>query len=187
MVRTLRSQTDAGPVVQPEPALLGLSRWHLQPLSGMVLGPMAASCRTAIFARPVSRSPSTRHPGEGPRSGDSRSAHTGSPARRCPRSVPPRRPARAAPSAGWSDAGRARDRQAVPRPGTSAGHDRCRLGGGRGLVVSRGVRPWPSPLRISFSSVRSETAFRSRSFSFSSSFSRFTWSVFRPPYSLRHR
>jgi hypothetical protein len=30
-------------------------------------------------------------------------------------------------------------------------------------------------------------AFRSRSFSFSSSFSRFTWSVFKPPNSFRHR
>jgi hypothetical protein len=29
--------------------------------------------------------------------------------------------------------------------------------------------------------VRSDTAFRSRSFSFSNSFSRFTWFVFRPP------
>ena len=32
-----------------------------------------------------------------------------------------------------------------------------------------------------------KTAFRSRSFSFSSSFSRLTWSLFSPPYSLRHR
>ena len=47
--------------------------------------------------------------------------------------------------------------------------------------------PWASPRRMSFSSVRSETAFRSRSFSFSSSFSRFTWSVFSPPNCLRHR
>src|SRR4028118_53535 len=38
-----------------------------------------------------------------------------------------------------------------------------------------------------FSSVISETAFRSRSFSFSSSLSRLTWSVFRPPNSLRQR
>ena len=34
--------------------------------------------------------------------------------------------------------------------------------------------PEAASRRISFSSVRSETAFRSRSFSFSSSFSRFT-------------
>ncbi|RHZ92315.1 hypothetical protein D1122_19875 [Cereibacter sphaeroides] len=45
----------------------------------------------------------------------------------------------------------------------------------------------PASRRISFSSVRSDTAFRSRSFSFSSSFSRFTWSDFRPPNSLRQR
>src|SRR5690606_23569067 len=47
--------------------------------------------------------------------------------------------------------------------------------------------PEAASFRISFSSVRSETALRSRSFSFSSSFSRFTWSPFRPPNSLRHR
>src|SRR5690606_36778584 len=47
--------------------------------------------------------------------------------------------------------------------------------------------PEAASLRISFSSVRSETALRSRSFSFSSSFSRFTWSPVRPPNSLRHR
>src|SRR5690606_18421426 len=41
--------------------------------------------------------------------------------------------------------------------------------------------PEAASFRISFSSVRSETALRSRSFSFSSSFSRFTWSPFRPP------
>jgi len=37
--------------------------------------------------------------------------------------------------------------------------------------------PEAASRRISFSSVKSDTAFRSRSFSFSSSFSRFTWLV----------
>ena len=37
------------------------------------------------------------------------------------------------------------------------------------------------------SSVRSEIALRRRPFSVSKSFSRFTWSDFRPPYSLRQR
>ena len=37
------------------------------------------------------------------------------------------------------------------------------------------------------SSVRSETARRSRAFSFSSSFRRFAWSTRNPPYSRRHR
>ena len=40
---------------------------------------------------------------------------------------------------------------------------------------------------MSFPNVSSETAFRSRSFSLTSSFSRFTWSVFNPPHPLRHR
>src|SRR4029079_16428146 len=47
--------------------------------------------------------------------------------------------------------------------------------------------PEPASFRISFSSVSSDTALRSRSFSFSSSLRRFTWSPFRPPNSLRHR
>ncbi len=41
--------------------------------------------------------------------------------------------------------------------------------------------------KISFSSVRSDTAFRSRSFSFSSSLQPLTWFDFSPPNSLRHR
>jgi hypothetical protein len=41
--------------------------------------------------------------------------------------------------------------------------------------------------KISLSSVRSEIARRSRRFSFSRSFIRRAWSVFRPPYSLRQR
>ena len=47
--------------------------------------------------------------------------------------------------------------------------------------------PETASRRISFSSVRSDTAFQSRSFSFSSSFRRFTWFVFKPPFSLRQR
>ena len=43
--------------------------------------------------------------------------------------------------------------------------------------------PEAASFRISFSSVSSDTALRSRSFSFSSSLRRFTWSPFRPPYS----
>ena len=66
-------------------------------------------------------------------------------------------------------------------------------------TVSRSVRPQASPRRISFSSVRSETAFRSRSLAIglepmapqwldpSNSFSRFTRSAFKPPNSLRQR
>jgi hypothetical protein len=45
--------------------------------------------------------------------------------------------------------------------------------------------PDAASLRISFSSVRSATAFRSLVFSASSSFNRFTWSSFSPPNSCR--
>ena len=41
--------------------------------------------------------------------------------------------------------------------------------------------------RISLSNVRSDTARRNRSFSFSSSFRRLSWSVFKPPCYLRQR
>ena len=33
MVAVLRSQTDTGPIVEPEPALLRLFHWHFQPLT----------------------------------------------------------------------------------------------------------------------------------------------------------
>lgn len=47
--------------------------------------------------------------------------------------------------------------------------------------------PLAASARIILSKVRSETARRSRAFSASSSFRRFTWSPFKPPYSERHR
>ena len=46
--------------------------------------------------------------------------------------------------------------------------------------------PEAASRKISFSSVRSDTTFRSRSFSFSSSFSRLTWFFFSPPYFFCH-
>jgi hypothetical protein len=45
--------------------------------------------------------------------------------------------------------------------------------------------PEAASFRISFSSVRSDTALRRRAFSASRSFSRVTWSLLRPPYSWR--
>ena len=47
--------------------------------------------------------------------------------------------------------------------------------------------PFAASARIILSKVRSETARRSRAFSASNSFRRFTCSPFRPPYSERHR
>ena len=54
-------------------------------------------------------------------------------------------------------------------------------------TATRGAQKFPeaASFRISFSSVRSETARRSRVFSASSSFNRLTWSPFRPPYACR--
>ena len=47
--------------------------------------------------------------------------------------------------------------------------------------------PFAASARIILSSVKSDTARRSRAFSASSSFSRRTWSPFSPPYSFRQR
>src|SRR5918997_1730056 len=54
---------------------------------------------------------------------------------------------------------------------------------------ARGARQFPraASARICLSRVRSATALRSRAFSASSAFSRFTWSAFRPPNSRRQR
>src|SRR5690606_3480361 len=53
---------------------------------------------------------------------------------------------------------------------------------------TRGAQKFPraASWRISLSSVRSDTARRSRAFSFSRSFIWRAWSTFRPPYSFRH-
>jgi hypothetical protein len=58
-----------------------------------------------------------------------------------------------------------------------------------GLPATRGADYFPdkAPLRMSLSSVRSETAFLRRLFSNSSSFRRRTWSSLSPPNSLRQR
>jgi ParB-like chromosome segregation protein Spo0J len=56
-----------------------------------------------------------------------------------------------------------------------------------GDAVSDSDAPEAASLRINFSRVRSETALRSRSFSFPRSFRRSTWSPFRPPNFLRQR
>jgi hypothetical protein len=54
---------------------------------------------------------------------------------------------------------------------------------------ARGAWKFPraASARICLSKVRSETARRSRAFSASSAFSRFTWSAFSPPNSRRQR
>ena len=58
-------------------------------------------------------------------------------------------------------------------------------------AATSGAQEFPEAAsrRISFSGVSSEKASRGRSlsFPFSSSFSRFTWSVFKPTWSLRQR
>ena len=57
------------------------------------------------------------------------------------------------------------------------------------VTTTGGAQKFPlaASSRISLFNVRSDTARRNRSFSFSSSFGRFSWSVFMPPYSLRQR
>jgi hypothetical protein len=55
--------------------------------------------------------------------------------------------------------------------------------------TTRGAQKFPdaASFRMTFSSARSATALRSRPFSASSCFRRFTWSSFSPPYSDRQR
>jgi hypothetical protein len=65
----------------------------------------------------------------------------------------------------------------------------ARIGAAIATRAASGAYQFPdaASFRISFSSVRSDTALRSRAFSVSSSLSRLTWSLFSPPYSWRHR
>ena len=170
VVRTLGPQTDAGPVVQPEPPLLRLLLWDLQPL------PPPYPLDPLHIHRPARLAQQRRDP---------------------PVAI-------AAELRG--------ERDDVRRQGFFIGPTLRRLSLGRTMLpehktgepfrdpellpdmldastAAGGAQKFPDAAsrKISFSSVRSETAFRSRSFSFSSSFSRFTWSAFNPPNSLRHR
>ncbi len=167
MVRSLRPQTDAGPVTQPEPTLLGLLPGNLQPLPPP--DPLdrcpAGDLQRKSAERGASRSRPSRHPAAWPRSGDSRSARIETQAPRCPRSGRPRRLVLAESFAASSDAVRERGKRGAPRCGTSAERDRRKHGGGRGseVLLTQTFASRGSPRRISFSIVRSETAFRSRS------------------------
>ena len=63
------------------------------------------------------------------------------------------------------------------------------LRGRHRLATSVGAQecPWATSRRICFSRDSSATTRFSREFSFSSSFSRFAWASFSPPYSFRQR
>ena len=157
MIRALRPQTEAGSVVQPEPSLLRLLLWHLQPL------PPPDPLHPLHVHRPTCCAQERRD-----------AAIAVAPILGGERNDVRRQRLFIGPSAGCLPLGRAmlaehaagealRHLELLPNvldTGTAAG----------------GAQKFPAAAsrRISFSSVRSETAFRSRSFSFSRSFSRFT-------------
>jgi hypothetical protein len=170
MIALLRAQPNTRPVGQPEPAALGLLRWDLQPLA----------------------SPDTLDP-----------LVVDYPAR-LPQQFGDLAIAVAAVLPGKLDSiGRetllvvttARDlalcRAMLPerRTGATLGDMQLRSDLLNAGTATRGASKFPraASCRMSLSSVRSETALRSRLFSSSRSFSRFTCSIFSPPNSWRQR
>ena len=166
MVRPLRPQPDTGAVIQPQPLPLRLLRRNLEPLPPPdPLDPLEIDCPASLPQQ---------------------------------RSNPPIAIA-AVLERQRDDIGR-QSRLVVRRSGD--------LALGRAMLPERAAgKPFGNPellpdaldagstaggayqfpeaasFRISFSSVRSDTALRRRAFSASRSFSRLTWSLFSPPYS----
>lgn len=72
---------------------------------------------------------------------------------------------------------------------TTLGYTERRTRMNNASTTARGAQYFPSitSFRIKASSVRFDTAFLSRAFSFSSDFKRAAYVTFRPPYSRRHR
>ena len=170
MVGSLRSKTDAGPVIEPEPRPLWLLLGNLQPLpSPDPLDPLHVHDPTGVTQQgrdpPVAIATILRGERDDVRG---ERLLVGTTVRNLPlcRSMLTEHPA-----------------------GEPFGDPELLPDMIDTTTAPGGAQKFPeaASLRISFSSVRSDTAFRSRSFSFSSSFRRFTWFVFRPPYSFRHR
>ena len=170
MVAVLRPQPDAGSVGQPQAPAFGLSGGNLQPLAPPdTLDPLVVDqpARSAQQLRDLAIAVAAILAGQGDDVGGQPLLVVAAPRRLA----------------------LCRAMLSERRTGATLGdmtarveHGRCRRAGARGLEVSPG-----GLRRISLSSVRSETACRSRLFSVSRSFSRLTWSLFSPPYSCRQR
>jgi hypothetical protein len=169
-VGSLRPQPDAGVIVEPKAAALRLPRRHLQPLlppnalDPLVVG--APACRPQQGRDPAVAIPAIQFGKADDLVAQRRFVVR--PARR----LALRRAVLTQHLAGKPF----RD----PQPG------RDMLDAGPTTGSAQKFRDAAS-FRMTFSSARSATAFRSRPFSVSSCFRRFIWSSFNPPYSDRQR
>src|ERR671912_1193787 len=166
VVGVLRPQADAGTVVEPEPPFLRLLGRHLQPL------PSPDPLHPLEVHHPAG---SPQHGGDPPIAVAAVLDGKGDNVGREPLLVVRGRRDLALRRAVLSEhtAGHALGHAMF-------GHHMLDAGAAAG-----GAQKFPAAasFRINFSSVRSETARRRRAFSASSSFRRFTWSPFKPPYS----
>src|SRR5918997_1210048 len=162
----LRAQPHAGAVVEPQPPTLGLPPWYLE--SFLPPDPF----HPLVVHRPARHPQQRRDPPVAVPPVDLGQGDDFRPQRRLvvghARRLALRRPVLIQHPAG--------------KPLRDAQPCRDMLDAG---PTTRGAQKLPdaASLRITFSSVRSATAWRRRAFSASSCFSRFTWSSFSPPYS----
>ena len=161
-----RPQTDAGSVVEPQPAPFRLLLWDLQPLPPPdALDPLGVHCQPSVLRQgsdpPIAISAILAG------QADDRG-------RECLFIIP--RGLLRWVERCWP----AQHRHVARRFPVRPGDDQHTAGDGRGLAISL--------KRLSDQLIqRYQIAFRRRPFSFSRSFRRLAWSVRRPPYSLRQR
>ena len=170
MVGPLRPEPEAGPVIEPEAALFRVFSRHFQPLPPPdPLNPLGVHHPPCLAQErgdaPVAVAAILDCQGHDLR-GEPLLVFSGS--------------QRAALGRSWLDQDPA---------GAALRHPELGADLADGLAAAFGADQFPRSVscRISLSSVRSDTAFLNRAFSYSSSFSRFTWSSFSPPYSLRQQ
>src|SRR5262249_49789579 len=170
MIALLRPQPNARSSGQPEPAALGLLMGNLQPLTlPDTLDPLVVDCpaRLAQQRSDLAIAIAAVLPGKL----DNIDGET--------------------PLVVMTTRDLALRRAMLPerRTGTTLGDVQLRSDLLNAGPATRGAENFPgaASCRMSLSSVRSETALRSRLFSSSRSFRRFTCSVFSPPNSWRHR
>jgi hypothetical protein len=175
VVWALRPEPDARAVIEPEPGPPGLLGRHLQPLSPPEALDALDVHRPALRVR-HRRDPAVAVPTVLERKPDDGGGES--------RLVGRRRPCSAlrGPMLAEGTTGKALRHAVLGNNVVHAGP--AAIGS---MLPMAHQFPEAASLRISFSSVRSDTARRSLAFSASSSFGRFTWSDFRPPNSRRQR
>ena len=170
VVRALRPEPNARPVIQPKPSFLSLLLWHFQPFtSPNALDPLVVHTPACVVQQ-------TRH-------------HAISIAAIFVGQLDDIVGKTLFVGAALRDLALRGSVLAKCTAGAALGYAKLLAHVVDAFAAARRAQKFPraASVRMSLSSVRSDTARRSRWFSFSSSLSRFSCERPMPPYSLRHR